>query len=256
MLGGIAIRRVRIAAAREQFRRAMALAGRSGIAALAAEVERAARVLDAPAARRIGGGRSEMLRLEDVERLLASKLLVVDACRNAVSLSGQFIALGTRPVLFALARALAEAFPDDASRASLLQRAFGARHADESHRVRLRVEIGRLRKAIEGIAGVEATRAGFKLTLSGSRNVAVLAPPADEAHAGILALLSDGEAWSSSALALAVGASQRTVQRALDELAAGGKAQAIGNGRTRRWMAPPLPGFPSTLLLPSVLPGG
>ncbi len=84
----------------------------------------------------------------------------------------------------------------------------------------------------------------------------VLAPPTDEAHASVLALLADGESWSTSALALAVGASQRTVQRALEKLTANGKVQAMGAGRARRWMVPPVPGFPTTLLLPAALPGG
>ena len=55
------------------------------------------------------------------------------------------VSLATRPVLFALARALGEAWPGDVPRATLLARAFGAKFADESHRARLRVEIGRLR---------------------------------------------------------------------------------------------------------------
>jgi hypothetical protein len=159
-------------------------------------------------------------------------------------------------VLFALARALGEAFPSDVSRATLLERAFRAKHADESHRARLRVEIGRLRKVLHGIAGVDATRDGFRLVPARARDIVVFAPLADEAHGAVLALLADGEAWSSSALALATGESQRTVQRALEDLADKGKAQAVGSGRARRWMAPPLPGFPSTLLLPPALPGG
>ena len=72
----------------------------------------------------------------------------------------------------------------------------------------------------------------------------------------MLAFLADGESWSGSALALALGASQRTVQRALKELSAAGKVQAFGRGRARRWMTPPLPGFATTLLLPAPLPGG
>ena len=56
------------------------------------------------------------------------------------------ISLATRPVLFALARALAEAWPGDVPRDALVARAFGAKLADESHRARLRVEIGRLRR--------------------------------------------------------------------------------------------------------------
>jgi multidrug efflux pump subunit AcrA (membrane-fusion protein) len=85
-----------------------------------------------------------MLLLEEVEGLLASKSLVVDACRHAVRYAGAIVSLARRPVLFALARALAEAWPGDAARDLLLARAFGARLADESHRGRLRVEVGQV----------------------------------------------------------------------------------------------------------------
>jgi hypothetical protein len=166
------------------------------------------------------------------------------------------IPLETRPVLFALARALAEASPGDASRATLLSRAFGAKHVDESHRARLRVEVSRLRKLLSAIASIEATSDGFALRPRGARDLVVLAPLTDEANAHVLALLGDGESWSSSALALALGASQRTVQRALDELLAADKVRAVGNARARRWMAPPVPGFPTSLLLPAAVPSG
>jgi hypothetical protein len=158
--------------------------------------------------------------------------------------------------LFALARALAEAWPGDVARGTLLTRAFRARHADESHRARLRVEIGRLRSVLRMLAGVSATKHGFVLAPRRAREVVVLARPVDEEHAAVLAFLSDGESWSSSALALALGASQRTVQRSLDELAAAGKVQPVGRGRARRWMTPPVPGFATTLLLPAPLPSG
>jgi len=255
VVGGIAIRRLRIKAARAALIEAQSIARQARIASLVAEVESAIGVLDAPAARLLARGTVSPLRLDDVEALLASRTLVVDACRHAVSQSGKVISLETRPVLFALARTLAEAFPGDVARATLLARAFGARQVDASHRARLRVEIGRLRKALRAVARIEATKDGFALQPRHGRDVAVLAPRADEAHASVLALLADGETWSSSALALALGASQRTVQRALDELKADGKVEAIGRGRARRWMAPPLPGFPSTLLLPAAPPG-
>jgi DNA-binding winged helix-turn-helix (wHTH) protein len=221
-----------------------------------AEVESAAHLLDTPAARLIAHGQARLLQLDDIEALLASEAFVVDACRHVISYSGRVISLETRPVLFALARALAESWPDDVPRATLLTRAFRAKHADESHRARLRVEIGRLRKALRGVAGIDATEDGFALVPRGGPEVVALAPPTDETHAPVLALLADGETWSSSALALALGASQRTVQRALDDLSEGGKVQAIGQGRARRWMTPPVPGFPTTLLLPAALPGG
>ncbi len=256
IVAGVAMRRLRIKAARASLARAEHAARQARIAPLLAEVKSAALVLDAPAARLIVRGEERLLWLHDVETLLASKALVVDACRHVVRHSGKVISLETRPVLFALARALAEAWPGDVPRAALLARAFHAKHADESHRARLRVEIGRLRKSLSAAAGIDATTAGFALVPRRGRVVAVLAPPTDEAHATVLALLADGEAWSSSALALALGASQRTVQRALDDLTADGKVQPIGRGRARRWMTPPVPGFPTTLLLPATLPGG
>jgi tetratricopeptide (TPR) repeat protein len=253
VVGGIAIRRLRIKAARAALAQAKRISRKARIPSLETEVESATIVLDKPAARRIAHDTARPLRLDDIEALLASKALVVDACRHVIRQLGKMISLETRPVLFALARALAEAFPGDVSRAALLARAFRAKHADESHRARLRVEIGRLRKTLRDVAGINATKDGFTLVPHHAREVAVLVPPTDEAHATVLALLADGEAWSSSALALALGASQRTVQRALDDLIAEGKVQAIGRGRSRRWMAPPLPGFPTNLLLTAPL---
>jgi hypothetical protein len=195
-----------------------------------------------------------LLLLKDVEALQASKALVVDACRHVVRDRRTVISLVRRPVLFALARVLGEAWPGDVPRDLLLARAFGAKLADESHRARLRVEVGRLRTVLRTLAGVSATKRGFALAPRRAREVVVLAPPVEEQHAEVLAFLADGESWSSSALALALGASQRTVQRALDSLAAAGKVQSFGRGRARRWMTPPVPGFTTTLLLPAPLP--
>jgi len=255
-IAGIAIRRLQIGAARTAIACAAQTARDAGIPGLMAEVEGASLILKTPAARVAMRGEERFLLLEELERLLASKRFIVDACRHTVRCDGKMVALETRPILFALACALAEAWPGDVSRGALLARVFGAKHADESHRARLRVEIGRLRKALQDIAGIDATKDGFALVPYQARSVAVLAPPTDEAHASVLALLADGEAWSSSALALALGVNQRTVQRALDELAARSKVQAVGRGRALRWMAPPVPGFPTSLLLPVALPGG
>ena len=253
---GIAMRRLHIASAHTALANARRAATEARIPALLAEVDVLARALKTPAARRITGGKTRLLPLDEVEALLASKALVVDACRNVVRRQGMAVSLVRRPVLFALARALAEAWPGDATRAVLLARAFGARHADDSHRARLRVEIGRLRAKLAPLADIRATDNGFALLPRRAASIAVLAPPAEEAHAAVLAFLADGESWSSSALALALGASQRTVQRSLDALAAAGKVQAIGKGRARRWMTPPLPGFPTNLLLPVSPPAG
>ncbi|CAB3768873.1 hypothetical protein GQ57_28325 [Burkholderia sp. MSh2] len=251
---GIAMRRIRTRAAREALARARAAARDAGIAALTAEVDTAARVLDAPAAQLVVRGTSRLVQLDEVETLFASNTLVVDACRHTVRDARTTVSLARRPVLFMLARALGEAWPADVSRNALVAAAFRAKHADASHRARLRVEIGRLRAVLRPLANIVATPRGFALEPLGVRETVVLARPADDRHAAMLALLADGEAWSSSALALALGTSQRTAQRALDALAGAGKVQALGRGRARRWTTPPLPGFATTLLLPAPLP--
>ncbi|QHG72287.1 helix-turn-helix domain-containing protein [Ensifer adhaerens] len=253
-LAGIAVRRLRTEAATAAFGRAGEAARATGIPALILEVENAAAVLKAPAARLMADGQERSLLLGEVEELLASGALVIDACRNLVRRQATLCTLATRPVLFALARALGEAWPGDVSRRTLLARAFGARHVDESHRARLRVEIGRLREELRPLADITATSDGFRLVPHGKHTVVVLAPPVDERHATMRALLADGEAWSSSALAIALDASARTVQRALEELASQGKVMPIGRGRARRWVVPPIAAFPTVLLLPGPLP--
>jgi hypothetical protein len=236
VVAGIALRRLRTSAARAALARA--------------------EVLSTPAARLIASGQERSLLLEDVEALMTSTALVVDACRHVVREVGTVVvSLVRRPVLFALARALGEAWPGDVSRDTLIARAFGAKVADESHRARLRVEIGRLRALLRRRAHVRATKRGFVLAPRRARKVVVLAPPVEGQHAAVLAFVADGESWSSSALALALGTSQRTVQRALDSLAAAGAVQPCGRGRARRWVTPPVPGFTTTLLLPASLPG-
>jgi hypothetical protein len=254
VVAGIAMRRLRTAAAQAALARAERAARQAGIPALLAEVESAFQVLNTPAARLIAGGEDRPLLLKDVESLLASRALVVDACRNAVRDRRSVVSLTTRPVLFSLARALAEAWPGDVPRDRLLARAFGARFVDESHRMRLRVEIGRLRSLLRPLADVQATKQGFVLAPRRAREVIVLARPVEEENGAILAFLADGESWSSSALALALGTSQRTVQRALDSLAAAGKVHSFGRSRARRWITPSVPGFTTILLLPAPLP--
>src|ERR1700687_116260 len=233
VVAGIAMRRLRTKAARTALASARRAARDANIPALTAEIESASLALDAPAARLIARGEERLLRLEEVEALLASKALVVDACRYVVRDADTVVSLATRPVLFALARALAEAWPGDVSRSTLVARAFRAKHADESHRARLRVEIGRLRAALRTLAGVSATKRGFALAPRRAREVVVLAPPVEEPHAAVLAFLADGESWSSSALEIALGACPRTVQRVLEECAAADKVRWFGRGRAR-----------------------
>jgi DNA-binding transcriptional ArsR family regulator len=254
VVAGIAMRRLQSKAARAALDRAGRAAREARIPALTVEVESASLVLYAPAARLIARGEERTLALEDVETLLASKALIVDACRYVVRDPRTVVSLARRPVLLTLACALAEAWPGDVRRDALIARAFRMRHPDETHRARLRVELGRLRAMLRPLAVVSATKEGFALAPRRAREVVVLARPTEEQHAAVLAFLSDGESWSSSALALALRVSQRTVQRALDALAEAGKVQAFGRGRARRWMTPPVPGFTTTLLLPAPLP--
>lgn len=256
VLAHVAMRRLQAGPARAALNRAGRFALRAGIPALAAEVQASLDALGAPVARRIANGAARPLRLHEVEALLASRALVVDACRHAVRQHGAVVPLAKRPVLLTLVRALAEAWPQDLSREELIARAFRLKTPDESHRARLRVEMGRLRKLLRGLAQVRATPRGFALLPRGQHEVIVLARPVEERHAGLLALLSDGEAWSSSALALALGLGQRSVQRALESLLASGKVQSFGRGRARRWTTSTAAGFATLLLLPAALPAG
>jgi hypothetical protein len=250
----LALRSLRTEAAGAALARAHEAADRARVPALLAEVAEARAALDRPAARRIVAGRDQALRLDEVAALLASGALVVDACRRGLRAGDVWRPLARRPVLFALARVLAEASPGDVDRHALIARVFATRRPNESHRARLRVEIGRLRALVAGLARIEATARGFVLTPRDARAVVVLAPPIDGDQASLLALISDGAAWSTSALALALGASQRTVQRALVELEAAGRVRSIRRARARRWLSPPLTGFTTILLLPAALP--
>jgi hypothetical protein len=254
-LAGIAMRRLRAKSARGALERAAQAARSAGIPALMAEVAGAAELLRTPAARLLVRGTERLLSLEELEQCLASDALVIDACRYLVRDARHEVRLASRPVLFTLARALAEAWPGDAARGALVTRAFRARHADESYRARLRVELGRLRSVLRNFVELNATSRGFELVPRHAKQVVVLALPVEEEHAAVLAFLADGEAWSSSALALALRTSQRSVQRALDTLGAAGKVQALGKGRARRWTMPPMPGFATSLLLSATLTG-
>ena len=252
-IAGIAMRRLRAVEAHVALGAADRAARDAGIPALSAEVADAWHVLHVPAARLIAAGEERPLLLGDVEALFASPALVVDASRNVVRANGAVLSLARRPVLFALARALGEAWPGDVPRDVLIARAFGSQFNDESHRARLRVDIARLRGELRELADVRATRRGFALVPDVARDVVVLAPPVDDEHGALLAFLADGESWSTTSLALALGTSQRTVQRELESLASAGRVQAFGRGRARRWVTPSVPGFATALLLPTAL---
>lgn len=249
----IALRRGRAAAARQALVAAREAAARSGIGALRAEVEQAGRALDLPAALLVAAGEVRSLTLAEVEAVFASPDLIIDGCRRAARLGERVVRLARRPVLFALLHGLAEAWPGAAARDVLIERAFGARRPNPSHRGRLRVELGRLRRELRPLAGIRATAGGFALAPREGA-VRLLAPPVESPSAAVLALLGDGEAWSTSALALALRSSQRTAQRALAALAEAGQVRALGRGRSQRWLSAPIAGFATSLLLPGSEP--
>ncbi|MFO1390041.1 hypothetical protein [Cellvibrio sp.] len=255
VVAGIAIRRLQIGKTRAAIARAQEAATRAQIPSLFAEIHKASQILEAPAARVKSQQGEQLLLLEDVETLFASNAIIVDACRYVIRHQSTIISLASRPVLFNLLLALGEAWPQDVSRDQLIKIAFRHKQVDESLRARLRVEIGRLRAEIAALADIKATPQGFALVPHTKQDVIVLNQPIAEKHPEIIAMLADGEAWSSSALALVLGISQRTVQRALESLASLGKVQSFGKGQARRWITSPLPGVTTILLLPGAFPG-
>lgn len=158
----LALRGLRPAVAQAALARAEAAAQRAGIVALQREVAVARAALERPAARRVQAGEEQPLRLAEVAAWMASDALVVDGCRRAVVVGGRRVPLARRPVLFVLAQALARAWPGDVDRRVLIEAAFRLRDPDETHRARLRVEIGRLRALVAGLAGIEATARGYR----------------------------------------------------------------------------------------------
>ncbi|MFO1213402.1 MAG: helix-turn-helix domain-containing protein [Burkholderiaceae bacterium] len=250
----LALRSLHVDVAQAALARAQAAAQRADLAELQAEVAEAQAALQRPAARRGGRGGDQPLRLHEVAALRASGALVVDACRHALGVGERWLGLARRPVLFALAQGLAAAWPGDVAREALIEQVFRTRDPDETHRARLRVEIGRLRKLVAPLAAVEATPRGFALRPPPGREVVWIVPPLPSEQAALQALLADGAAWSTSALALAMDTSQRQVQRALAELQQAGRVRSVGRARAQRWLAPPLAGFTTILLLPATLP--
>lgn len=247
----IETRKVHAADAVAALTRAQRAARQAGVPALRSEIDKARGRLDRPAARIVREGVDSLATLAEVERLLASDALVVNACQRQVNAPEGTVDLARRPVLFAIAQTLGEPWPAGTSRSALIQRVFEAVDFNDSHRVRLRVEIGRLRKLLAGIASIEAVDDGYVLQTDAPGGILVLLPPWDGGGAALLALLADGAAWSTSALSLAVGVSSRSVQRALAGLHEEGRVLPVGRGRTQRWVLPPASTYATTLLLPT-----
>lgn len=252
----LALRTLRLEQADAALRTATMAACQAGIAALRTEVALARAALEQPAARQLLPQGDTLLDLHGVRALRnAPGCVVVDACRHDVWSNGHGRSLARRPLLFTLLQQLGRAWPGDIDRDVLIASVFRAPHGDDTHRARLRVEVGRLRGLLKGWLAIEATPDGYRLRPPEGTRVVVLAPPIDGEAGAVAALLADGAAWSSSALALALGTSQRGVQRALADLEQAGKVRAQGRGRAQRWRAPPFTGFTTILLLPPLLPG-
>jgi len=233
--------------------KAQKAAAEARIVPLLGEIAAARRRLREPVARVVVEGRERAVSIHELPDMAASGKLAIDGCRREVRLGSHVVSLVTRPILLELLVALAEAAPRDVGRDALIARAFGARRVNDSHRVRLRVELGRLRKLLIRVAEVRATTAGYELAARGGVGCVLLLPPVPGEASALFALLRSGEAWATSALAAAVGKSQRAVQRALSGLEQDGKVRAIGKGRAQRWVGAPSAGFATTLLL--VAPG-
>jgi tetratricopeptide (TPR) repeat protein len=225
---------------------AVAAAQRAAIPALISEVARIRDQYEGPSVVITSRGKARTASFSEVCVLRRSADVVIDGRGREVRSSGECVPFARRPVLFEVLRVLAEAWPGTVPRDALIARAFGARRPNESHRIRLRVEVGRLRKVVPPRLGVVALGPGYALSAAGE---VILVMPLEESSASrLLSLLQGGDSWSTSSLALALDVSERTVQRSLGELQSAGKVGSTGNGRRRRWVR--LCEIPTDLLLP------
>jgi len=208
--------------------------------------------LSLPIARTLRGGvlrDADLFAIEDASR---GEVLLVDACRRLAIAGRVTIPLARRSVLFALLLVLGRAWPASVPRDELAARAFDAHRVNASHRARLRVEIGRLRKLMDGLAAEPvATADGY--VLSSKRDVVVLLPPSEDEVARIALLLGDGASWSAQGLAEHAGVSKSTAQRALGALVESGGAIRTGTGKDVRYTRPGTP-IASRMLLLGLVP--
>jgi tetratricopeptide (TPR) repeat protein len=229
----LALRRSRIGEARIAFREAYRAARSARILPLLAEIERAQQALDSPVATLSTNSQERTLTRAELCTRSDRNELLIDAARKRIQSGDAAVELRSRPVLFALLLTLAERFPAGAARGELITNAFGMKRGSDSLRARLRVELARLRRLLRPFASIEATDLGFRLRTEA--RVAVVKPLKSGPDDAVLALLVDGEAWPTSALATALGTSQRSVQRSLNALSARGAVRAFGRGRMQRW---------------------
>lgn len=204
-------------------------------------------------------GQDQEVSLFEIERAAAGEQLLVDTCSSALVAGRARLSFAARPILFALLTALARSWPAVCARDALMREALGARKPNDSHRARLRVELGRLRKALEGIAEPRARDGGY--VLLSERPVVLLGPRTNDDAARVSILLADGAAWSARAVAEHLGVSLRTAQRALTTLVEAGRALRYGVGRevtyasARLAFGPTQPAIASRLLLLALVSG-
>ncbi|MFY0533958.1 HTH domain-containing protein [Nannocystis pusilla] len=227
----IAVRALHPSDARAALARAREAMARAPHQLLARTVEALEQELARPIASIWRAGATVEADLFAIESLSRGPVLLVDACRRLALAGRVTIPLARRPVLFALLLELARAWPAAVARDDLAARAFAVRRVNASHRARLRVELGRLRKLMDGLAAAPvASEDGY--VLASERDVAVLLPPTDDEAARLGLLLGDGAAWSAQALAEHAGVSRRTAQRALQQLVERGVVCRSVKGKT------------------------
>lgn len=244
-------RQLRIGEARTALARASGDLEAGGPEALRMEVLRMHATLRTPFAGRRSGKDLLPLLPDALCALNQSVNLIVDATRFEVRHRESAISLVTRPVLFSLLSCLATAWPGECRREDLIGAVFRGRQVDESYRARLRVEMLRLRRLLGAVGSVVATAGGYRLVPDNATAVVMIEPLAGTRHAQLLALLGDGEAWTSLAVAEALGASRRTAQRSLEALSREGLVRKQGAGSAQRWRAPGVDPIALAMLLPA-----
>jgi tetratricopeptide (TPR) repeat protein len=244
----IAVRALAALDAREALARARRALEQAPHSLLSRAIQCVERELSLPVARLVRAGVSASADLFAIEESCRGHVLLVDACRRLALGGRATIPLARRPVLFALLLALAHAWPGSVARDELISRAFEVRRINPSHRARLRVEIGRLRGVLEGLAA-EPTATPDGYALASERPVVILLPLSDDEAARVALLLGDGASWSAQGLAEHAGVSRRTAQRALSTLVASGDAVRTGQGKTVRYARPGAPIASRMLLL-------
>ncbi len=244
----IATRALAASEARDALSRARPILERAPNRLLALEIEALEAELSRPVARLERGGEARAADLFAIEEAARGATFLVDACRRLVIAGRARIPLARRPVLFGLLVELARRAPGSVPRDALAAQVFDARRVNASHRGRLRVEIGRLRKLLDGLdAEPVATADGY--ALSSRREIALLVPLDEDEASQVALLLGDGAAWSAQRVSETAGISKRTAQRALGELVGAGRAVRTGSGSLVRYHRPAMPIASRMLLL-------